>query len=108
MSPLRAEVLRSDGWIQAFEIKPGEKPASLSNIKPDGSREIYLFTCEPDDSKSVISRSSFGVDRRIGPVREVISGNLETVRELKKGESFEMMIKTEKSRKPRRTRFTHF
>jgi len=106
MSPLRVEVMRAGKWVQAFEVKPGEK-GSLSDIKP-GRRDVYVLYCASDNSKSIISRSVFGVDREIGPLREIRTEKLETIKELKKDESFEMTLKPEKSPAPRRIRFSHY
>jgi hypothetical protein len=88
--------------------KPGDPPCSLSNNKPDGSSEIILFGCFPDDSKTIIVRSRAGIDIEFDSIREVrsVPGALEVIRELNHGESFEMDIVTDSGAK-RRIRFTH-
>lgn len=113
MSPLRIEVYNPErnSWIQAGEVKPGDPPGSISSNKPDGSRDVYMFDCAPDDSKSTIQRSGFGVDAELaeGRLRAVVPdpSRLEVVKELKPGESYEMTIKTDRSPQPRQIRFTH-
>lgn len=111
MSPLRVEVLNQQNqWVQVgSEIKPGGPVGSISNNKHNGTREIYLLSCAPDNSKSIIYRSGFGTDIDLGPQREVLLAldKLEVVKELKKGESYEMFIKTDRSPEPRKIRFSH-
>lgn len=108
MSPLRAEIWTPKGWVPAFEIRPGDRSGSLSDVKPGGRREIYFLECKPDDSGSTISRSTLGVDREVGPLREVVTAGRETVRELRRGESFEMTLQPETSPAPQKMRFSHY
>lgn len=110
MAPLSIEIYNQgvDLWIKAGELKPGDQPGSLSDNKPDGSRDIYLFECAPDDLSSTVYRSEVGADIEVGQLRVVDPvGNLEVIKRLKQGESFEMEIKTDKSPEPHRIRFTH-
>lgn len=64
MSPLRVEVYNPGAkrWFLTGEVKPGGPPGSISDNKLDGSRDVYIFWCAPDDSQSTIYRSGFGVD----------------------------------------------
>jgi len=106
--PLKLEIYGPDGsWIEIGKVKPGDLPGSISDNKPDGSRDIYIFGCLLDDSKSVIYRSKAGLDGEIGLVRVLTSADLETVAELKRGDTHEMRIKTDRSPEERRIRFTH-
>jgi len=89
MSPLSIEVLHNVNkqWIKLGEVGPLDKPGSLSNIKSKGKKDTYLFKCEKDDSKSVIYRSES---------KNVIDfSKLEIVREVKKGKSFIINMKTD-------------
>ncbi len=82
------------------------RSGSVSDNNP-GRRDVYIFQCMADDSKSVLYRSKQGIDMGIGDFREVISTGAEVVKELRKGESYEMSLKTDKSTEPMRIRFTH-
>lgn len=110
MAPLNIEVFHpvEKKWIKVGEVKPTDLPGSISNNKTDDSRDLYLFECESDDSKSIIYRSKFGADGKIGNnLREIISSGSEVIKELKKGETHEMKIKTDKNQESRLIRFTH-
>ena len=111
MSPLRVEVYGSDvrQWIQAGEVKPGDPPGSMSDNKPDSTRDLYIFECDPDDSKSTIYKSELGVDVSQGNLRAVISDRSRwgIIKELEKNEVFEMSVRTDISPRPRQVRFTH-
>lgn len=109
MPPLHINIYDSEaGWGLVGKVGPDDPQGSVSNNKPDGSREVYLFDCAFDDSKSTIYRSPAGIDWEVGPTRAVAStGRLEIVKELKPGESYELLVKTDKSPEPRRLRFTH-
>lgn len=99
MSPLNLEVFNPQGseWRKVGELKPGQPPGSISQNKPDGSREIYFFECNSDDSESIIYRSKAGVDAATSHVRSVGTAGLETVRVLKNGESHTISIKVDTS-----------
>ena len=111
MSPLRVEVYRPDvrQWTQAGEVKPGDPSGSMSDNKPDGTRDLYIFECSPDDSKSTIYKSELGVDVSQGNLRAVISDRTKwnIIKELRKNASFEMNVRTDISSHPRQIRFTH-
>jgi hypothetical protein len=89
MSPLNVEVLHNvdKQWIKLGEVGPLDKPGSLSNIKSKGKKDIYLFKCEKDDSKSVIYKSE---SKNVADFSE-----LKIVQEIKKGESFIINMKTD-------------
>ncbi len=111
MSPLRVEIYRPDikQYAQAGEVSFGDPPGSMSDNKPDGTRDLYIFECSPDDSKSTIYKSELGVDVSQGNLRAVISDRARwnIVKELRKNQSFEMNVRTDVSPKPRQVRFTH-
>lgn len=113
MSPLRIEAYNSERsrWIQVGEVKPGDPPGSISDNKSDRTRDIYLFGCAPDNSKSIIYRSGLGLDTEVerGRLRVIMPdpSRLEIVKELNPGESYEMTIKTDRNAEPRQIRFTH-
>ena len=73
-------------WVILSELSPGDRPASLSQNKPDGMREVYLFECAPDDSCSIINRSTGGIDAANSNVRVVGTQELELVKKLRRGE----------------------
>jgi hypothetical protein len=111
MAPCEVEAFDPDSrkWFKASpRVEPEHPPASLSNNKPDGTREIILFGCLPDDSKTIIWRSKAGIDVEVGKARMVASmpGACEVIKELTRGESFEMDIVTDRGAK-RKIRFTH-
>lgn len=110
MSPLKLKIFRErqGGWVTIGDVKPGDRPGSISDNKADGARDVYVFECSEDDSKSTIYRSEGGLDTEKGDVRAVISlKGLSIVKELKRGEFYEMKIKTDKSPQPRKIRFSH-
>ena len=111
MAPLHIEMFRptDEKWVRLGEVHPTDPPGSISDNKPNGERNLYIFECKKDDSQSTICRSGQGVDMEIGRFREALidSSKLEIVRELKDGESFEMEIKTDRSPEKRKIRFTH-
>ena len=113
MSPLRIEAYNPElsRWIQVGEVKPGDSPGSISDNKPDGTRDVYMFGCAPDNSKSIIYRSGLGLDTEVerGRLRVVMPdpSRFETVKELNPGESYKMTVKTDVSQAPGQIRFTH-
>lgn len=111
MSPLRVEIYNPEAkqWTLVGEVKPGDPPGSISDNKSDSSRDLYLFECATDNSESAIYRSGLGVDTEVDRFRVVVPNlsRLEVVKRLKKNESFDMTVKTDRSPKPRQIRFTH-
>ena len=111
MSPLKVEISRDGSrWIPVGPELTGNHPsASMSNNKDDGSRELIFFECAKDDSKSTIYRSGAGIDMDLGVLRvsEIDVSRLEVIRELLRGESFEMDVRTDRSSEKLRVRFTH-
>lgn len=110
MAPLHIETFNPGRkeWVRVGEIHPTDLPGSISNNKPDGKRDIYQLKCEKDDSKSVIFKCIAGVDTEVGTFRAIIPiSKMEVVKELTRGESFEMDIRTDRSTVSRKIRFTH-
>jgi len=109
MSPLRIEVYNPQmrDWVKAGEVKPGDPPGSISQNKPDGQREVYLFRCEHNDNESVIYRSEAGVDVASPEIRAISTEGLKEVARLKDGESHTISVKTDVSDARRVVRFTH-
>ena len=112
MPPLEIEIYHEGKkiWVKAGEIKPGDRPGSISDNKPTGKRDIYILECARDDSKSTIYRSVFGLDLESSEEERTIffdRSKREVLRELAKGESFEMTVRTDKVRQATQFRFTH-
>ena len=111
MPPLHIEVFHptNKNWVRVGEIHPTDPKGSMSDNKSDGNRDVYMFGCEPDDSKSTIYRSGAGVDTEVGVFREISMdpSRLEVVRELRNGESYEMDVNTDKSPEKKKVRFIH-
>jgi hypothetical protein len=110
MSPLYIEVFHpiDNKWLKVGQINPKDRPGSLSHNSENGKREMYVFSCMDDDLKSVICKSGFGMDSESGITRTVIDySKPKIIKELKKGESFEMKIKNDKSPEAMTLRFSH-
>lgn len=112
MAPLELRMYNpfTKEWKKVGEVPEGDN-GSISNNKPDGTRDIYFFECAEDNSHSTIYRSGFGMDMEITgtSLRELIidGSKIEKVAELKADESHEMIVKTDKGSMPVNTRFTH-
>ena len=109
MSPCEVE-FRPKGqkeWLKLESINPGDQPGSISDVSK-GKRDIYLFDCAPDNSKSTIYRSPVGVDMDVGEAARVITPlkDLEVIKEVKRGESHELEVTTERGHSGT-FRFTH-
>lgn len=109
MPPLNLEVFNAqkNEWVKIGELKPGQQPGSVSQNKPDGSREVYIFECKTDDSESTIYRSQAGVDIATPQTRAIGTAGLEKVAILKDGESHKISIKTDVNEIRKVIRFTH-
>ncbi|MCX6774499.1 MAG: hypothetical protein NTY99_00195 [DPANN group archaeon] len=109
MAPLDVEICGPDEkWIKVNTVKPIDLPGSITDNKPDGSRELYIFQCSLDGLYSIIYRSKAGIDAEKGLGRMITTTGLDVVKELKKGDKpYEMSIKTDKSSETRRIRFVH-
>lgn len=104
--PSLLEVYDKDRWVTVGCMLPGERPGSVSDNQPRG-RDVYIFECALDDSRSMLYRSRFGIDMDDSSTRRIDAAGREVVKELVKGESYETTIKTDKSPEPRRIRFRH-
>lgn len=79
-------------WMPFGEIKPADPTASMSNNLPDGTRELIIMSCAPDDSHSIIERSPENLDMKRGPSREIWATHTELIAILKDGEAHQMEI----------------
>lgn len=109
MSPLNIEVYNParEKWAKVGERRPNEPLGSISQNKPDGTREVYLFGCNPDDKESIILKSKAGVDIADPSIRIVDTAGFEEISRLKDGESHTLSVKTDVSDTRRIVRFTH-
>ena len=84
-------------WLKVGTVSPGDPLGSISDVSK-GQRDVYLFECSPDDSKTTIYKSRLGVDWNIDEHTRAITPleKMESVQELKKGESFELEVTTER------------
>lgn len=95
-------------WIKLPEWKPGDLPGSVSQDKPDGTREVYLFECASDDFHSTIYRSTLGVDTEVGSNRILTTEGLEEIATLRRGDRPHILtLLTDISSQRRVIRFTH-
>ena len=112
MPPLEIEAYHKgrEVWVKSAEVKPGDPPGSISDNKPNGKRDIYMFECITDDSKSTIYRSVLGLDLESAKGERTVffdPSKREVVKELAKGESHEITVFTDKARQASLLRFTH-
>jgi hypothetical protein len=110
MAPCEFEIRAPDSekWIKIGQLNPLNRPGSFSNIREDEVREIVLFECSNDDSETRIFRSGLGIDWEAGDLRGIAPYPelLELVKTLKKGESYEMNITTDRGTRAV-VRFSH-
>lgn len=108
MAPLEIDIFSGNGWKNAGEIKPGEKPGSLTNYV-NGRKDVYVLSCAPDDSTSVIHRITDVLDHKLknGTRRILNTSDQKVVDTLNSGESHELILKTSPEGKIRKFRFSH-
>ena len=99
--------IKKSKWIKVGCINPGDLPGSMSDNKSGGTRDVYIFECLSDNSKSIIYRSKSGTDTENERLRKITTSELETIKELRKGEYYEMKIMTDRSLEARLIRFLH-
>lgn len=109
MSPLYTEVhIGGNNWHQVGVLNPGDNPGSMSDNRPDGSRQVYLFECSADDSHSLLYRSKAGIDAEIGVVRVMATDGLEEIKCLTKGDKpYSIRVQTDGNPRPTLVRFIH-
>jgi|SRR3989338_4634004 len=98
------------GWVELPRLNPSDRMGSMANNTESGIREVYLFGCFPDDSKSIIYRSNRGLDVEVNNLRIVSadSTELEVIKELKRGEEpYSLEIRSSESPTPLKIRFSH-
>ena len=97
--PLALEVYSQEAktWIPLPELHPGNSPGSVSYNTEKG-REVYMFECAADDSKSTIYRSLVGLDFEADNSRVASTKfEAEIVKELRRGEkSHKLRIKNDR------------
>lgn len=104
MSSLIVEFRAKGKWHPVDPpLGPGEA-GSVSHNGPAG-RQLYVFQCEGDHS--IMRRSSVGIDREDGVLREITSAGFEDVAEIIPGVPYECFLKTDRMREPMRFRFRH-
>jgi hypothetical protein len=95
-------------WKKMGELLPGDRLGSISDNRPDGKRDVYLFQCESMNRRSVIYRSEGGLDFNVEHLRVTDTQGLEEIKELTHAQpTYEMQVKTDQSPTKRRIRFTH-
>ncbi len=107
--PLVLEIKAGKDWRETGRLQPGAQTGSMSNIKPDGTREIIAFDCRPDDAESTIFRSQDGsLDLEVGTVLRVIDqARFDVIQTLKDGESLVLDVRTPRMPAAFPVRFTH-
>ena len=107
MSPLSVEVLNESGdWTLLRELKPGNPPGSLSDMKEDGSRTVIVFQCQQDDRSSVIYEATEGADLSNSAERLIAYSEARDVALLRNGESHTLTVRANSSAE-KTLRFTH-
>src|SRR4051812_28428948 len=100
---------QANAWVVSGSLPPGGPNGSMSNNNPAGTKELYVFQCLPDDKKSVLLRFTEFTARTSGDLRHagLDPANAEVVAELRKGESYEITVRTDVAPEPRMIRFRH-
>ncbi len=108
--PLKTELYNpaADQWVALSVVDCGDPPGSLSDNR-DGHRQLYVFSCAPNDCTSTIYRSRLGVDAATPVTREIQTTGLDTVKELRRGDDpFELTVQPDNMPFPLRVRFTQY
>lgn len=110
MAPLSLEIYnpKTGGWKEVGRLGPGKRPGSISDNRPDGRRDVYVFSCAEDNSHSAIQRSAAGIDGATEQLRAISTVGAEIVKVLHAGETYEMNVKTDVGKQTLRIRFRHF
>ncbi|MBI2013247.1 MAG: hypothetical protein HYS87_00180 [Candidatus Colwellbacteria bacterium] len=96
-------------WKETCRVYPHQAPGSITDNKPDGTRDVYLFYCEDDDGCSKVLKSRGGVDTADPSTRVVTNlAGFELVKTIHPREYFTMTILTDESQEPRKIRIKHF
>lgn len=112
MSPLEMKGYRKDAgdFVHHALFEPGESGRITNNL-PNGEKELYRFSCLPDGSKSVIEKSKRGFGIAFAGAGQPLSAghSLEwtLVRELRRGEFFDIQVITDFNPNLRTVRFEH-
>ena len=106
--PLTLEFYGNE-WKLFGILQPVDQRGSITDNKPNGQRDIYIFECSMDDSQSTVYRAETVVaDIERGNTRVIATTGLSIVAELRRGDNpYEMVVTCHKNKPPRRIRFTH-
>lgn len=98
-------------WVNVGEVGPNDLPGTLSNNLPDGTRDVYVFSCSKDDSHSEIRKLPLGFETEIGYMRVFDQNDLdraEVVATLRRNDPpYRISLKTDVSLQRKIVRFTH-
>jgi hypothetical protein len=107
VSPLNVEIKRQGAkWKKIGTKEPGQTPESLSNIRRDGRRNIYVYECGIDDTFSLITVHRGGVEGE-GQSQKEVFGEGEVVKRLKNGQSKIIHIRSSEHGGKVSVRFKH-
>ena len=104
---LHIETSIEGSWKEIAVLKPGDQPGSMSNLKEDGSREIYVFECDRNDRDSTVFKSRAGIDIVEGATREILSTHYDIVQTLTAGQSLELNMRSPRMQEPKPIRLSH-
>ena len=92
-------------WRRIARLEPDQHPGSLSN-NAAGHREILHFTTQ--ETESVISRSIAGVDQETAAGGRVVDTvGLEEIVTLRAGDTYELLVHTDRMTEAQLCRFRH-
>jgi|SRR3989338_2586443 len=94
-------------WVEAGSLKPGDRYGSISDTRPDGRRDVYVFECLPGNAMSRLYLSYNGTDIADAHNRTIVSAIIKPIVELKEGMEYDMKVKTDTSPERRWIRFRH-
>lgn len=93
-------------WLTLGIQPAGVRPATISDNKPNGRRDVYVTQCFKDHA--TIRRLRYGVDIEQGNVRIIDPTELaeaELIKRLECGEHYEMALKPDRAPVERRIRY---
>lgn len=89
---LHVQLKKEGRWKDIIRLGPEDRAGSISDIKQN-RRDVYVFKCNEDGTSSLL-RSKSGVDVEKEDVRVITTVGLETIKLLRRGESYEMNVKS--------------
>jgi len=105
--PLIGEVLVNGRWVEILRHQPYDRPGSISNHNHELRRREILII-EADSTCATISRPGVSIDLAVAgsELRTVAtSGESEVVARLRRGETHEMDLQTDRMTQPVKARF---